>query len=110
KPTSGSTGRPVSVPTFELCVHDLHVSLHLHHRAILHPVDLQSSHKGISLDLRQTNPQVDHKSRDPALHQASGQAPLPGGPVQVSQTSWKELPNLPREERCRLLPGRSEVK
>src|SRR6202000_1275484 len=95
KPTSGSTGRPVSVPTLKLCVHNIHISLHLDHQSILHPVDLQSPQESIPLGLRQTNPQVDCKSRDPALHQAAGQAPLSGGPVQVSQTSWKELPHLP---------------
>ena len=69
--------------------------LHLDHWSILHPVNLQSSQESIPLSLRQTNPQVDGKSRDLALHQASEQAPLPGGPVQVSQTSWKELSHLP---------------
>ena len=107
KPTIGSNGRPVLVPTLELSIHNLHVPLHLNHRTILHPVYAQSSQEGISPNLRQTNPQVDHKSRDPALHQATRQAPLPGGPVQITQLSQKELPHLPWEERCWLLPVRS---
>src|SRR6202000_2233052 len=90
EPTIGSNGRPVSVPTLELCIHNLHISLHLDHRTTFHPVNPQSSQEGISLSLRQTNPQVDCKSRDPVLHQASRQAPLPGGPVQVSQLSWTD--------------------
>src|ERR1700743_3097416 len=94
KPTIGSNGRPVLVPTLELCIHYLHIPFHLDHRLVLHPIDPQSSQEGVSLGLRQTNPQVDRKSRDPALHQASGQAPLPGGPVQGSQKSWKELPHV----------------
>ena len=52
KPTIGSNGRPVSVPTLELCIHYLHIPFHLNHGTILHSVDLQSSQKGISLDLR----------------------------------------------------------
>src|SRR6202000_1694540 len=95
KPTSGSTSRPVSIPTLKLCVHHLHISLHLDHRSLLHLVNAQSSQESIPFLFREANPQVDRKPRLQALNQAAGQAPLPGGPVQVSQTSWKKLPHLP---------------
>ena len=59
------------VSTLEFCIHNLHVTLNLNYRLLLHPVNSQSSHEGLSLFLSQADPQVDHKSRDQALHQVS---------------------------------------
>src|SRR6202000_95434 len=91
KPTSGSTSRPVLISTLEFCVDHLHISDHLNHRSLLHPIHSHSSQEGIPLLFRETNRQVDRKSRDQALNQAARQAPLPGGPVQP----WKIPPHLP---------------
>ena len=71
EPTIGFNGRPVISPTLKLCIHYLHIALHLDYRMILHLIHSQSSHEHFPFLLSQADPQVDHKSRDQALHQVS---------------------------------------
>src|ERR1700743_1123758 len=71
KPTSGSTSRPVLISTLKFHINHLHISDHLDHRSLLHPINYHSSQEGVPFLFREANHQVYRKSRDQALNQAA---------------------------------------